>query len=67
MKIRLLFSPRRWWDFLVHPTAFPDGHFYSPIVDPSQLSARAGGLWPDAVESCRGRSCGGASIWLKVA
>ena len=47
MKVRLLFSPRRWWDFLVHPAAFPDGHFYSPIVDPSQLSARAGGLWPD--------------------
>lgn len=27
---------------------FPPGHFYSPIVDPAELAARAPALWPPA-------------------
>ena len=26
--------------------AFPDGHFYSPVVDPVELAAQADCLWP---------------------
>ena len=29
------------------PAAMPDGHFYSPVVDPDELATRAAQVWPD--------------------
>jgi hypothetical protein len=31
------------------PLPFPPGHFYSPVVDPEEIVARAGQLWPTAI------------------
>jgi predicted O-methyltransferase YrrM len=28
------------------PSAFPDGHFYSPVVDPDEIDARQPAIWP---------------------
>ena len=28
------------------PSAFPDGHFYSPVVDPVEIEAHESGIWP---------------------
>ena len=25
---------------------FPDGHFYSPVIDQSEVTAAAGRIWP---------------------
>ena len=47
MKLHHLLQPRRWHAFLTRPPAFPDGHFYSPAVDPHQLAGRADELWPE--------------------
>jgi len=29
--------------------AFPDGHFYSPVIDPADIGERSGSIWPAAV------------------
>jgi hypothetical protein len=29
------------------PAAFPDGHFYSPVVDPDEIASRRDRIWPD--------------------
>ena len=34
-------------------TAFPNGHFYSPVVDPLEVALHADRLWPEKPE-CRG-------------
>jgi len=31
-----------------HPPAYPDGHFYSPVVDTSAVAARRETIWPAA-------------------
>ena len=31
-------------------TAFPNGHFYSPVVDPREVALRADRLWPEKPE-----------------
>ena len=28
------------------PAAFPDGHFYSPVVDPDEINAQQSEIWP---------------------
>jgi predicted O-methyltransferase YrrM len=28
------------------PSAYPDGHFYSPVVDPDEIDARQPAIWP---------------------
>ena len=28
------------------PSAYPDGHFYSPVVDPDEIATRQAALWP---------------------
>jgi predicted O-methyltransferase YrrM len=28
------------------PSAYPDGHFYSPVVDPAEIDARQPAIWP---------------------
>ncbi len=35
-------------------SAFPAGHFYSPVVDPEEMSARANELWPATPEPVLG-------------
>ncbi len=54
MKLRHLLSPRRWRSFLVSPPAFADGHFYSPAVNPDELKANAGKLWPNHLPASPG-------------
>jgi predicted O-methyltransferase YrrM len=31
---------------LSRPSAYPDGHFYSPVVDPDEIDARQPEIWP---------------------
>ena len=36
------------------PEGFPPGHFYSPIVDPSEITARENEMWPAIPRSILG-------------
>lgn len=33
------------------PAEAPDGHFYSPVVDPDEIALRAAAVWPDRPEA----------------
>jgi len=35
-------------------TAFPNGHFYSPVVDPADLIPKTGSIWPDQMPEIAG-------------
>lgn len=48
MRLKPLLSIQRWLDFVFRPTAYRDGHFYSPAVDASSLRANQSQLWPDS-------------------
>lgn len=46
MRLTHLVDARRWFSFLLRPTASYDGHFYSPVVNPAELNSRCDALWP---------------------
>lgn len=46
MRLTHLVKVRRWFSFLLRPTAFYDGHFYSPVVNPAELNSQREALWP---------------------
>ena len=43
-------------------TSHPNGHFYSPVVDTSELSERINDLWPSGIPECPGVSFNDESI-----
>jgi hypothetical protein len=48
MRLKPLLSIQRWLDFVFRPTAYRNGHFYSPAVDATAMKAKKSELWPDS-------------------